>query len=129
MTRKKIPQAMAPVPAAIIDIPPSYTSLNLSQIKVSHVPESSSTATSVIVVTLNRPKNYNAFTKVMEEELCRVFGMFDVDDRVKCVVITGGGKMFCAGADLDIGFVAQKESDREAEHRDGYGPVILQVNE
>ena len=110
---------MAPVPSAIIDVPASYTSLNLTQIKVSRVPESSPKPTPVVLVTLNRPKNYNAFTKVMEEELCRVFNMFDVDDRVKCVVITGGGKMFCAGADLDIGFVAQKESDRLADHRDG----------
>lgn len=45
--------------------------------------------------------------------------MFDVDDRVKCVVLTGAGRMFCAGADLDVGFNALNESTREAEHRDG----------
>lgn len=108
-----------PVLCAAIELPSSYASLNTTQITVSHVPASSPTPTPVVLVTLNRPKNYNAFTKVMEEELVRVFTMFDVDDRVRCVVLNGAGKMFCAGADLDIGFNSQKETSREGEHRDG----------
>jgi hypothetical protein len=109
-----------PVPSATIALPSSYASLNTTQITVSHVPASSPIPTAVVLVTLNRPKNYNAFTKVMEEELVRVFAMFDLDDRVRCVVLNGAGKMFCAGADLDIGFNAQKETVREGEHRDGF---------
>lgn len=111
------------VPSATIELPSSYASLKTTQITVSHIPTSSPTPTPVVLVTLNRPKNYNAFTKVMEDELVRVFTMFDVDDRVRCVVLNGAGKMFCAGADLDIGFNAQKETVREGEHRDGF--VIL----
>lgn len=108
------------IPPPTIDLPASYTSLNTTQISVSHVPASSPIPTAVILVTLNRPQNYNAFTKVMEEELVRVYSMFNVDERVRCIVLTGAGKMFCAGADLDIGFVAQRETLREAEHRDGF---------
>jgi enoyl-CoA hydratase/carnithine racemase len=111
------------VPSAPIELPSSYASLKTTQITVSHIPTSSPTPTPVVLVTLNRPKNYNAFTKVMEGEVVRVFTMFDVDDRVRCVVLNGAGKMFCAGADLDIGFNAQKETVREGEHRDGF--VIL----
>jgi enoyl-CoA hydratase/carnithine racemase len=109
-----------PVPSATIELPSSYASQKTTQITVSHVPASSPTPTPVILVTLNRPKTYNAFTKAMEEELVRVFTMFDMDDRVRCVVLNGAGKMFCAGADLDIGFNSQKETVREGEHRDGY---------
>ena len=103
-----------------IDLPSSYTSLGTTDVTVSHVPASSPTPTPVVLVTLNRPKNHNAFTKTMEEELVHVFSLLDVDDRVKCVVLTGAGKMFCAGADLDVGFTSLlKESVRETEHRDG----------
>ena len=107
---------MAP---ASIDLPLSYANLATAEVTVTHVPPSSSTPTQVLLVTLNRPNNHNAFTKTMEQELVRVYSMFDVDDRVKCMVLTGAGRMFCAGADLDVGFNALNESTREAEHRDG----------
>ena len=101
-----------------IDLPSSYASLGTTDLTVSHIPASSPTPTPVVLVTLNRPKNYNAFTKTMQEELAHVFSLFDVDDRVNCIVLTGAGKMFCAGADLDVGFPLLKEPVRESEHRD-----------
>jgi enoyl-CoA hydratase/carnithine racemase len=54
----------------------------------------------------------------MAENLERVFGMFDLDERVKAVVLTGAGKTFCAGADLEIGFGGGRERERTADHRD-----------
>lgn len=53
----------------------------------------------------------------MMEEIERAFAMFDVDDRVKAIVVTGHGKMFCAGADLDVGLNGGNEPVNE--HRDG----------
>ena len=100
-----------------VELPSSYASLKTTQIAVSHIPASSPTPTPVVLVTLNRPKHHNAFTKVMVDELVRVFSMFDVDDRVRCVVLTGAGKMFSAGADLDIGF--NKAGVPAEEQRDG----------
>lgn len=66
----------------------------------------------MILITLNRPEKHNAFTQTMADELCQAFRLFDADDRVRAVVVTGAGKMFCAGADLDIGF---KKSGEDAK--------------
>ena len=54
----------------------------------------------------------------MEHSLVKAFDLLDADDRVKVIVITGKGRMFCAGADLEIGL--NREDDiRDKEHRDG----------
>ena len=53
----------------------------------------------------------------MMSELEAAFQLFDLDDRVKCIVLTGYGRMFCAGADLETGFTGGRE--RINEHRDG----------
>ena len=107
-------------------LPASYADLLLEQVRVSHVPESSKEVTPVIVVTLYRPKNYNAFTNTLMRELENIFELADVDDRIKCIVVAGHGKMFCAGADLDIGFSHGKERIRD--HRDGGGRVSLAIH-
>ena len=75
--------------------------------------------TPVIILTLYRPKAHNAFTDQMMSELEEAFKMFNVDDRVKCIVMTGHGRMFCAGADLVVG-LKTPEGEKEIEHRDGY---------
>jgi enoyl-CoA hydratase/carnithine racemase len=94
---------MIPAPPPV-SVPESYTNLPTKHIIVSHYPASSPVATPVIVVTLNRPKQRNAFTIQMMHDFELCYPMFDVDERVKCVVLTGAGKTFCAGADLEIGF-------------------------
>jgi len=107
---------MSPPPTTIT-LSSSYTELPLQDIRISHVPASSPTPTPVILLTLYRPGKHNAFTNTMMEEMERAFAMFDVDDRVRAIVVTGHGKMFCAGADLDMGL---KGGDKEVnEHRDG----------
>ncbi|KAF2091151.1 ClpP/crotonase [Saccharata proteae CBS 121410] len=109
-----------------IKLPGSYASLPFTQIKLSHHPASSPAPTPVIVLTLHRPGKHNAFHPVMMEELEQAFQLLDLDDRVKCIVVTGHGKMFCAGADLEVGFVGGKE--RGNTHRDGGGRVVLAIH-
>ena len=106
---------MLPAPLDL-KIPKSYSSLPTKDIKVSHYPEDAPEATPVIVVTLNRPKQRNAFTLQMMADFELCYPLFDVDERVKCIVVTGAGKTFCAGADLDIGFHGGRE--RIMDHRD-----------
>jgi enoyl-CoA hydratase/carnithine racemase len=76
---------------------------------------------------LNRPDKLNAFSLTMAKELVEVFDLVDVDDRVKVVVMTGAGRAFCAGQDLDIGFPKSSgksgrknamDGETEREHRD-----------
>ena len=94
-------------------VPNSYTDLPTKDIKVSHYPPDSPIATPVIVVTLNRPKARNAFTIQMMRDFELCYPLFDVDERVKCIVLAGNpaGKAFCAGADLDIGFSGASGTD------------------
>jgi enoyl-CoA hydratase/carnithine racemase len=95
-------------------LPKSYNDIEWKEIKTQHWEEDPR----VIILTLWRPKNHNAFTDTMMLELESAYAMFDADDRVKCIVFTATGKIFCAGADLDVGFVGGQESVNE--HRDGY---------
>jgi enoyl-CoA hydratase/carnithine racemase len=57
----------------------------------------------VLTVTLDRPDRLNAFTRTMQGELIDAFDRADADDDVRAVVVTGAGRAFCAGADLERG--------------------------
>lgn len=86
------------------EVPSSYESLHLTHLTLSHHPPGTPAATAVVVITLNRPEKHNAFTPEMADSLTRAFQLFHMDQRVRTIVLTGAGKMFCAGSDLDIGF-------------------------
>ncbi len=57
----------------------------------------------VLTLTLNRPERLNAWTAQMGSELREAFDRSDADDEVRAVVVTGAGRGFCAGADLESG--------------------------
>ena len=57
----------------------------------------------IATITLNRPERMNAVTARMYEELLEAFDRIDADDEVKAVIVTGAGRAFCAGADLERG--------------------------
>jgi len=91
-------------------------------------------------ITLNRPQVHNAFNAHMISELLEVFKFIKEDPSVRVVILTGKGKSFCAGADLNwmrevIGYSFEqnlKESRQIAElHQNIYTlalPVIAMVN-
>jgi enoyl-CoA hydratase/carnithine racemase len=56
----------------------------------------------VLVLTLNRPEQLNAFTVEMADELVAAFERASADDAVGAIVVTGGGRAFCAGMDLSV---------------------------
>lgn len=52
------------------------------------------------IITLNRPEKRNALNDELIADLKSAFTEADVDEAVKCIVLTGAGKDFCSGADL-----------------------------
>jgi 2-(1,2-epoxy-1,2-dihydrophenyl)acetyl-CoA isomerase len=55
----------------------------------------------VATVTLNRPDRMNAWTPTMEREVREAMGAAANDDDVRVIVLTGAGRGFCAGQDLN----------------------------
>src|SRR5436190_145702 len=53
------------------------------------------------VITLNRPQRLNAFTEAMHEALKRAIAEAEEDDDCRALLLTGAGRGFCAGQDLN----------------------------
>jgi len=53
-----------------------------------------------LLVTLNRPERLNAMTPVLISELMTVVDAVDLDRELRSVIVTGAGRGFCAGLDL-----------------------------
>lgn len=51
-------------------------------------------------ITMNRPKVFNSFNAAMREAMLGALSDCEADPSVRCIVITGEGKAFCAGQDL-----------------------------
>jgi enoyl-CoA hydratase/carnithine racemase len=70
----------------------------------------------VATVTLNRPDKLNAWTLQMEKEVQAALAQAEADDQVRVIILTGAGRGFCAGADLqDLGKVAGAASPADLE--------------
>ncbi len=58
-------------------------------------------ATAVATITLDRPERYNALTFEVYDELREVFERLDTEPGVRAIVLTGAGKAFCSGGDVN----------------------------
>ena len=70
----------------------------------------------LITLTLNRPHRLNAVNLPLYEKLVAGLERAEADRAVRCVILTGSGRAFCAGADLK----AHAESPMSEEARDRY---------
>lgn len=56
----------------------------------------------IAVITLNRPDKLNAWTAAMEKSMRTALVSCAKDDAVRAIIITGAGRGFCAGADMNL---------------------------
>ncbi|MEL6808723.1 MAG: crotonase/enoyl-CoA hydratase family protein [Pseudomonadota bacterium] len=71
----------------------------------------------VATLTLDRPEKHNALSAQMLAELTQAAVDLGADDTVRVVVLTGAGKSFCAGGDLEW-MRAQMQADAETRARE-----------
>ena len=74
-------------------------------------------ARGVATLTLNRVDKHNALSAVMLAELAQAAADLGTDDAVRVVVLTGAGKSFCAGGDLEW-MREQMQADAETRGRE-----------
>jgi Enoyl-CoA hydratase/carnithine racemase len=55
----------------------------------------------IAIVTLNRPEVLNVVNAKMHTELVSIFGDLNQDNEVRAVVLTGAGRAFSAGGDME----------------------------
>ncbi len=55
----------------------------------------------IATITLNRPDRMNAWTAIMERDVRHAMEAAAGDDNVRVIVLTGAGRAFCAGADME----------------------------
>ena len=84
-------------------------------------------ADGVFTLTLNRPEVLNAFNDLMAEEVQDALKKAERDEAVRCLVLTGAGKGFCAGQDLGV-VQGRGDSFSFREHlRKTYNPIIARL--
>src|SRR5712672_3610594 len=55
----------------------------------------------IATITLHRPDRMNAWTPIMERDVRHAMETAAADDNVRVIVLTGSGRAFCAGADME----------------------------
>ncbi|KAK1984073.1 enoyl-CoA hydratase/isomerase [Colletotrichum cereale] len=111
------------------DLPASYNTLTLPQIRLSHHPASSPAPTPVIILALDRPTARNAFTDSMASSVVCAYALLSADPRVKCIVLTSSdpeNRTFCAG--MDLRQPVRLLGTTRDEHRDPGGVVALAMH-
>lgn len=54
----------------------------------------------IATVTLNRPASLNAINEAWKRDFAEHIRRIDLDESIRCVIVTGAGRAFCAGGDL-----------------------------
>ena len=83
----------------------------------------------IALITLNRPEKLNAWTPSMAEELASALGEANRDSLIGAIVMTGSGKGFCAGADIEETFKTRIDGkDPGKDTQSGHGGMPKEVD-
>lgn len=78
----------------------------------------------VALITLNRPNVLNALNETMRNELIHALKETEEDRNIRVMILTGRGRAFCAGADLNR-FVEFRERDKDHKKKSGFSSLDL----
>ena len=81
----------------------------------------------VLRLTLNRPDTLNAFTVAMTQALAAAMARAEAESAVRCVLITGAGRGFCAGQDLTERDMNAKDIDLGGGLDTRYNPLVRRM--
>lgn len=80
-------------------------------------------------IVLNRPQRYNSFNDEMHREMRSALKQVAADHNLRCLVITGSGKAFCTGQDLNDRYTMVQEGKLNlgASLEKHYNPLIQSI--
>ena len=81
----------------------------------------------VLRITLNRPDKLNAFTPAVHRGLAAAMTRAETEAAVRCVLITGAGRGFCAGQDLGERDMKAASIDLGAGLEAWYNPLVKRM--
>ncbi|MBY0402660.1 MAG: enoyl-CoA hydratase/isomerase family protein [Cyanobacteria bacterium] len=84
----------------------------------------------VLTITLNRPDCLNAFDDTLSFEVQEALKQAERDAKVRCIILTGAGRGFCAGQDLQSRSIASQNGDTPhlgESIRKRYAPIISKL--
>ena len=79
----------------------------------------------VAIITLNRPDKLNSFDNSMGANLQTVLDHCLDNDEIRCVLLTGSGRGFCAGQDLEEAVSGISEIEEHVENK--YNPLVRKI--
>src|SRR5580692_1292331 len=84
----------------------------------------------IVTITLNRPDKLNAFNDELSYALLNTLKELEKDTTVKVIVLTGAGRGFCSGQDLQARLTADNDGQPTSlgdSLRKKYNPIMLKI--
>lgn len=83
----------------------------------------------VMTLTFNRPERLNSFNDAMHHELAALLTRAEREDAIRCLLLTGAGRAFCAGQDLNDRHVDPQAGPPDLGHSVAtfYNPLVKRL--